>query len=132
MLWNRKYQEFDLVVSSVTTKVKGVAQMNVLGAAELVWDVVDYSGPGAQVGQGLWIPGQSVGGAGFKPSGLLFQNKNSFFVLTNVIVTKNQKQGKCPEVLPISRLILSLVSKLVSLCCSVSVPGSQGRQIMSH
>lgn len=41
MLWNRKYQEFDLVVSSVTTKVKGVAQT--LG--DMVWDVVDYSGP---------------------------------------------------------------------------------------
>lgn len=27
------------------------------------------------------------------------QDKNSFFVATNVIVTKNQKQGKCPEVL---------------------------------
>ncbi|KAG7217797.1 hypothetical protein INR49_020893 [Caranx melampygus] len=50
MLWNKKYQEFDLVVSSVTTKVKGVAQ-----------------------------------------------DKNSFFVVTNVIVTKQQRQGKCPE-----------------------------------
>lgn len=27
------------------------------------------------------------------------QGRNSFFVVTNVIVTKNQKQGKCPEVL---------------------------------
>lgn len=50
MAWNRKYQEFDLVVSSVTTKVKGVAQTNLSGVGELVWDVVDYSGPGAQVG----------------------------------------------------------------------------------
>lgn len=45
MLWNRKYQEFDLVVSSVTTKVKGVAQTRVPGLGEAVWDVVDYSGP---------------------------------------------------------------------------------------
>ncbi|CAG09653.1 unnamed protein product [Tetraodon nigroviridis] len=72
MLWNRKYQEFDLVVSSVTTKVKGVAQTNLSGAGEVVWDVADYSGPGAQ-------------------------SKNSFFVLTNVIVTRNQTQGTCPE-----------------------------------
>nr|WGS94586.1 P2X7 [Lateolabrax maculatus] len=72
MLWNRKYQEFDLVVSSVTTKVKGVAQAHLPGVGDVVWDVVDYSGPS--------------------------QDKNSFFVVTNVIVTKNQRQGKCPEV----------------------------------
>ncbi|XP_023250717.1 P2X purinoceptor 7 [Seriola lalandi dorsalis] len=71
MLWNRKYQEFDLVVSSVTTKVKGVAQTRLPGVGDVVWDVVDYSGPS--------------------------QDKNSFFVVTNVIVTKNQQQGKCPE-----------------------------------
>uniref|UniRef100_A0A672Z265 Uncharacterized protein n=1 Tax=Sphaeramia orbicularis TaxID=375764 RepID=A0A672Z265_9TELE len=72
MLWNKKYQEFDPLVSSVTAKVKGVAQTRLPGLGEVVWDVVDYSGP--------------------------FQDKNSFFVVTNVIVTKNQKQGKCPEV----------------------------------
>ncbi|XP_072243330.1 P2X purinoceptor 7 [Leuresthes tenuis] len=72
MLWNRQYQEFDLVVSSVTTKVKGVAQIRLPSIGDVVWDVVDYSGPS--------------------------QDKNSFFVVTNVIVTKNQKQGKCPEV----------------------------------
>ncbi|XP_047447512.1 P2X purinoceptor 7 [Mugil cephalus] len=71
MLWNRKYQEFDLVVSSVTTKVKGVAQTHLSGVGDIVWDVVDYSGPS--------------------------QDKNSFFVVTNVIVTKNQTRGKCPE-----------------------------------
>ncbi|XP_044051131.1 P2X purinoceptor 7 isoform X2 [Siniperca chuatsi] len=72
MLWNRKYQEFDLVVSSVTTKVKGVAQTHMLGVGDVVWDAVDYSGPS--------------------------QDRNSFFVVTNVIVTEKQKQGKCPEV----------------------------------
>nr|XP_020514182.1 P2X purinoceptor 4-like [Labrus bergylta] len=72
MLWNRNYQEFELVVSSVTTKVKGVAQTHLAGVGDVVWDVVDYSGHS--------------------------QGKNSFFVVTNVIVTKNQKQGKCPEV----------------------------------
>ena len=45
MLWNRKYQEFDQVVSSVTTKVKGVAQTHLPGIGDMVWDVVDYSGP---------------------------------------------------------------------------------------
>uniref|UniRef100_A0A3B5M1X3 Uncharacterized protein n=1 Tax=Xiphophorus couchianus TaxID=32473 RepID=A0A3B5M1X3_9TELE len=71
MLWNRKYQEFDLVVSSVTTKVKGVAQTRLPGVGQVVWDAVDYSG---------------------SP-----QDRNSFFVVTNVIMTKNQKQGKCAE-----------------------------------
>lgn len=45
MLWNRKYQEFELVVSSVTTKVKGVTQTHLPGVGDAVWDVVDYSGP---------------------------------------------------------------------------------------
>ncbi|XP_026200153.1 P2X purinoceptor 7 isoform X1 [Anabas testudineus] len=78
MLWNRKYQEFDLVVSSVTTKVKGVTEARLPGVGDMVWDVADYSGPS--------------------------QDKNSFFVVTNVIVTKNQKQGKCPEVPHTDRL----------------------------
>lgn len=45
MLWNKKYQEFDLVVSSITAKVKGVAQTHLPGVGDVVWDVVDYSGP---------------------------------------------------------------------------------------
>lgn len=45
MLWNKEYQEYDLVVSSVTTKVKGVAKINTPDIGEVVWDVVDYSGP---------------------------------------------------------------------------------------
>uniref|UniRef100_A0A3B4BWX8 P2X purinoceptor n=1 Tax=Pygocentrus nattereri TaxID=42514 RepID=A0A3B4BWX8_PYGNA len=74
MLWNKEYQEHDLVTSSVTTKVKGVALASIPEMGLVVWDVVDHSG--------------------------LAQGKNSFFVATNVIVTKNQKQGKCPEVAP--------------------------------
>lgn len=78
LLWNKEYQQYDLVVSSVTTKVKGVAKTNIPDIGEVVWDVVDYSGPS--------------------------QGKNSFFVATNVIVTKNQKQGNCPEVPPYGKL----------------------------
>uniref|UniRef100_A0A672S432 P2X purinoceptor n=1 Tax=Sinocyclocheilus grahami TaxID=75366 RepID=A0A672S432_SINGR len=78
MLWNKEYQEYDLVVSSVTTKVKGVAKVTIPDIGEVVWDVVDISGP--------------------------YQGRNSFFVATNVIVTKNQKQGNCPEVLPHGKL----------------------------
>ena len=49
MLWNKQYQELDPVVSSVTAKLKGVALTQVPGLGDVVWDVVDYSGP-AQVG----------------------------------------------------------------------------------
>ncbi len=45
MLWNKEYQEYDLVVSSVTTKLKGVAKITIPDIGEVVWDVVDYSGP---------------------------------------------------------------------------------------
>uniref|UniRef100_A0A3Q2R0N7 P2X purinoceptor 7 n=1 Tax=Fundulus heteroclitus TaxID=8078 RepID=A0A3Q2R0N7_FUNHE len=101
MLWNRKYQDFDPVVSSVTTKVKGVAQTRIPGVGDVVWDVVDYSGP-SQVG--AWSSGFDDFPLFVKKRALSrlfffsFQEKNSFFVVTNVIVTKNQKQGKCPEV----------------------------------
>lgn len=44
MLWNRKYQQFDQVVSSVTAKVKGVAQMQLPGEGAVIWDEADYSG----------------------------------------------------------------------------------------
>lgn len=44
LLWNKEYQEYDLVVSSVTTKVKGVAKINIPDIGEVVWDVVDHSG----------------------------------------------------------------------------------------
>ncbi|XP_061837000.1 P2X purinoceptor 7 isoform X3 [Nerophis lumbriciformis] len=71
MLWNRKYQHFDQVVSSVTAKVKGVALMHLPGQGGVVWDVADYSRPS--------------------------QDKKSFLVVTNVIVTNKQKQGRCPE-----------------------------------
>ncbi|KAK7934025.1 hypothetical protein WMY93_004921 [Mugilogobius chulae] len=71
LLWNRRYQQFELVVSSVTTKVKGVSQVSVPGLGAVAWDTVDYSAPS--------------------------QEKNSFFVMTNVIVTRNQRQGTCAE-----------------------------------
>ncbi|XP_076127023.1 P2X purinoceptor 4-like isoform X2 [Alosa pseudoharengus] len=71
LLWNKEYQAYDLVISSVTTKVKGVGLTNMPDVGDVVWDVVDHSGPS--------------------------QGKNSFFVVTNFIATKQQKQGKCPE-----------------------------------
>uniref|UniRef100_A0A8C7TVR0 P2X purinoceptor n=1 Tax=Oncorhynchus mykiss TaxID=8022 RepID=A0A8C7TVR0_ONCMY len=45
MFWNKEYQEHDYVVSSVTAKVKGVAMTSLPDVGDIVWDVVDYSGP---------------------------------------------------------------------------------------
>ncbi|XP_033829104.1 P2X purinoceptor 7 [Periophthalmus magnuspinnatus] len=72
LLWNRRYQEFELVVSSVTSKVKGMSEVFVPGIGLVSWDTVDYSLPS--------------------------QDKNSFFVATNLIVTRGQRQGRCAEV----------------------------------
>ncbi|XP_072288792.1 P2X purinoceptor 7 [Eucyclogobius newberryi] len=71
LLWNRRYQETDLVVSSVTSKVKGVSQVTVPGLGAVAWDTADYSAPS--------------------------QDKNSFFVMTNLIMTRSQRQGQCAE-----------------------------------
>ncbi|KAJ8379534.1 hypothetical protein SKAU_G00003120 [Synaphobranchus kaupii] len=78
MFWNKEYQEYDFVVSSVTTKVKGAALTLVPDIGEMFWDVVDHSGTS--------------------------QEKNSFFVVTNVVVTKKQKQDKCPEAPPYGKV----------------------------
>ncbi|MGH0151452.1 UNVERIFIED_CONTAM: hypothetical protein FKN15_024102 [Acipenser sinensis] len=72
LVWNKEYQEHDYVVSSVTAKVKGVAVTKDSDLEGVLWDVADHSG--------------------------LSQGKDSFFVVTNAIVTKNQRQGSCPEV----------------------------------
>ena len=52
LFWNQEYQAYDLVVSSVTTKVKGVALTSMPGIGDEVWDVVDHSGPS----QVTWCP----------------------------------------------------------------------------
>ncbi|XP_030075323.1 P2X purinoceptor 4 [Microcaecilia unicolor] len=70
-VWEKGYQEFDSVVSSVTSKVKGIAVTNTSELGLKVWDVADYIVPA--------------------------QEENAFFVMTNVIITQNQKQGLCPE-----------------------------------
>uniref|UniRef100_A0A8C9TD40 P2X purinoceptor n=1 Tax=Scleropages formosus TaxID=113540 RepID=A0A8C9TD40_SCLFO len=65
------YQDTDSVLSSVTTKVKGVALTNSSQLGLRVWDVADYVIPP--------------------------QEESSFFVMTNLIVTMNQTQTRCPE-----------------------------------
>uniref|UniRef100_A0A3B3T1U2 P2X purinoceptor n=1 Tax=Paramormyrops kingsleyae TaxID=1676925 RepID=A0A3B3T1U2_9TELE len=66
------YQETDTVLSSVTTKVKGIALTNTTAMGLRVWDVADYVIPP--------------------------QEESSFFVMTNMIITPGQNQSHCPEV----------------------------------
>lgn len=70
-LWEKGYQETDSVVSSITTKVKGVTLTNTSSLGARIWDVADYVIPP--------------------------QGENAVFVMTNVILTLNQTQGRCPE-----------------------------------
>uniref|UniRef100_A0A674G8Z8 P2X purinoceptor n=1 Tax=Taeniopygia guttata TaxID=59729 RepID=A0A674G8Z8_TAEGU len=66
------YQDTDTSLqSSVITKLKGVAFTNTSELGERIWDVADYVIP---------PQGESV-----------------FFVMTNLIVTPNQRQAMCPE-----------------------------------
>ncbi|XP_039659787.1 P2X purinoceptor 4-like isoform X1 [Perca fluviatilis] len=67
----KAYQETDSVISSVTTKVKGFAFTNTSDMDPRFWDVADYVIPS--------------------------KGDNSFFVLTNMVVTPNQTQSRCPE-----------------------------------
>lgn len=60
------------MVSSVTTKVKGVAVTNTSKLGFRIWDVADYVIPA--------------------------QQENSLFVMTNMILTMNQTQDLCPEI----------------------------------
>ncbi|OXB84941.1 UNVERIFIED_CONTAM: hypothetical protein H355_016063 [Colinus virginianus] len=70
-VWEKGYQETDSVVSSVTTKVKGVTMTNTSTLGTRIWDVADYVIPP--------------------------QEKNAVFIMTNMIFTLNQSQGHCPE-----------------------------------
>ncbi|XP_076155211.1 P2X purinoceptor 4a-like [Alosa pseudoharengus] len=71
-IWKKGYQVKDSVLSSVATKVKGIADTNTTDLGFRVWDVADFVIPP--------------------------QEQNSFFVLTNLIVTKNQTQTHCAEI----------------------------------
>lgn len=70
-VFKKGYQDTDVVLSSVTTKVKGIALTNTSELGLRVWDVADYVIPP--------------------------QEESSLFVLTNMIITLNQTQGHCPE-----------------------------------
>ncbi|XP_074061707.1 P2X purinoceptor 4 isoform X2 [Macrotis lagotis] len=69
-VWEEGYQEKDSVVSSVITKVKGVSVTNTSDMGLRVWDAANYV-----------VPAQG----------------NTLFVMTNMIVTLNQRQSTCAE-----------------------------------
>lgn len=41
-VWKKGYQDTDTILSSVTTKVKGIAFTNTTELGERIWDVADY------------------------------------------------------------------------------------------
>ncbi|XP_044286148.1 P2X purinoceptor 5 isoform X2 [Varanus komodoensis] len=66
------YQDVDTSIqSSVITKLKGVAFTNTSELSQKVWDVADYVIPS--------------------------QGESVFFVITNLIITPNQRQSTCAE-----------------------------------
>ncbi|XP_068937482.1 P2X purinoceptor 4 isoform X2 [Petaurus breviceps papuanus] len=74
-LWQKGYQAKDSVISSISTKVKGVALTDTPKLGLRIWDAADFVVPG--------------------------QHEHSLFVMTNMITTLNQKQSHCakfPEV----------------------------------
>ncbi|XP_054718190.1 LOW QUALITY PROTEIN: P2X purinoceptor 4-like [Uloborus diversus] len=82
IIWNKGYQEFSTIESSVTTKVKGVVYTNFtkdqfdpriknIEDYRRIWDTADYVVPPSE--------------------------NNAFFVITNIVITSNQTQGTCPE-----------------------------------
>ncbi|XP_054852741.1 P2X purinoceptor 7 [Eublepharis macularius] len=75
LIADKRYQKRDSVISSVHTKVKGVAQTELR-----IWDTAEYT-----------IPMQGI---------------DSFFVVTNIIMTENQIQGPCPE-FPMAKAVCS-------------------------
>ncbi|XP_070338667.1 P2X purinoceptor 5 isoform X3 [Equus asinus] len=71
-LWKKGYQDTDTSLeSSIVTKVKGVTFTNTSDLGARLWDVADYVIPP--------------------------QGENIFFIVTNLIVTPNQRQGTCAE-----------------------------------
>lgn len=138
MLWYRKYQEFDLVVSSVTTKVKGVAQTNLPGVGEVVWDVVDYSGPAAQVeAQASSLVDPRII-SGFKFFQFIISEQKLVFCVDQRHRNAESEAGEMPRgalplyLIKLVLLISFLVGKIVLCCCSFYILGSPERQIVSQ
>ncbi|KAF8791792.1 P2X purinoceptor 4-like isoform X1 [Argiope bruennichi] len=82
IIYNKGYQDFSTIESSVTSKVKGIAYTNYsesefndlipnIDVYRRIWDTADYIVPPSE--------------------------NNAFFVITNIVITANQTQGQCPE-----------------------------------
>lgn len=92
-LVRKSYQENDSVISTITTKVKGFAFTNTSDMDARLWDVADYVIP-PQVGIILFCSLLMT-----PNDNLMFpQGADSFFVLTNMVITANQTQSRCPAV----------------------------------
>ncbi|XP_027646878.2 P2X purinoceptor 5 isoform X2 [Falco peregrinus] len=89
------YQDTDTSLqSSVITKLKGVAFTNTSELGERLWDVADYVIPPQ-------VPAHAHSRCdtrrGWTHCWFLLWGENVFFVMTNLIVTPNQRQATCPE-----------------------------------
>uniref|UniRef100_A0A8C6Q134 Purinergic receptor P2X, ligand-gated ion channel, 4b n=1 Tax=Nothobranchius furzeri TaxID=105023 RepID=A0A8C6Q134_NOTFU len=71
-VWCRKPTRTQTVISTVTTKVKGLAFTNTSDVEPRFWDAADMINPP--------------------------QSDRSFIVLTNMVITPGQTQARCPEV----------------------------------
>ncbi|GFU29844.1 p2X purinoceptor 4 [Nephila pilipes] len=82
IIYNKGYQDFSPIESSVTTKVKGVIYTN--------YSKNDFDNlvPDTEVYQRIWDTADYV----VPPS-----ENNAFFVVTNIVITSNQTQSQCPE-----------------------------------
>ena len=76
IVYKKGYQNKDIAISTVSTKLKGIAFVDFKNFSSLfngieIFDSSDYVMPAGET--------------------------NNFFVMTNMIITPNQTQGKCPE-----------------------------------
>ncbi|OWA51563.1 P2X purinoceptor 4 [Hypsibius exemplaris] len=70
-IYSKSYQRFDYADGSVVSKVRGILQGSDQTNRTQIWDSNDFVVPA--------------------------QESNAFFVATNIVFTKNQYQGNCPE-----------------------------------
>ncbi|XP_066918295.1 P2X purinoceptor 4-like isoform X1 [Clytia hemisphaerica] len=77
IIYEKGYQEFDTAISTISTKMKGITH-------------VDFTGFNSSLFNGLQV--YDAEDYVIKP-----KDGNSLFVMTNMVITPKQYQGKCPE-----------------------------------
>ncbi|CAG5919695.1 unnamed protein product [Menidia menidia] len=90
----KAYQETDSVISTVTTKVKGFAFTNTSDMDPRFWDVADFVIPAQALQLHPLINSPAHRSCRTGPQG----GDDTFFVLTNLVMTPAQTQSRCPEV----------------------------------